>query len=66
MPAAVLAGEIQAALQKAGTPVDAPDVMIAATAIIARLPVVTGNTPHFVAVTTAGYPVATQNWRQAT
>jgi predicted nucleic acid-binding protein len=64
MAAALLAGQIQAALQKAGTPIDAPDVMIAATAIAARLPVVTGNTPHFEAVANAGYPVALQNWRR--
>ena len=61
---ALMAGQIQASLEKAGTPVDGPDVMIAATAIIARLPVVTGNTPHFEAVAKAGYPVATQNWRR--
>jgi predicted nucleic acid-binding protein len=32
-PAAFLAGRIEADLEKSGTPIDAPDVMIAATAI---------------------------------
>ena len=62
--AALLAGRIQAELEKAGAPIDAPDVMIAATAIGARLPVVTGNTAHFAAVLRVGYPVATENWRR--
>lgn len=63
--AALLAGRIEAELEKAGAPIDAPDVMIAATAIGARLPVVTGNTPHFEAVRRMGYSVATENWRRA-
>jgi predicted nucleic acid-binding protein len=62
--AALLAGRIQAELEQAGAPIDAPDVMIAATAIGARLPVVTGNMAHFAAVQRVGYPVATQNWRR--
>jgi predicted nucleic acid-binding protein len=64
--AALLAGRIQAELEKAGAPTDAPDVMIAATAIGARLPAVTGNTAHFAAVLRVGYPVATENWRLTT
>jgi tRNA(fMet)-specific endonuclease VapC len=55
---------IEAHLEKVGTPIDAPDVMIAATAIGARLPLVTGNTAHFEAVTRASYPVTTENWRK--
>jgi predicted nucleic acid-binding protein len=43
--AALLAGRIEAHLEKMGTPIDAPDVMIAATAIGAGLRLVTGNTP---------------------
>jgi tRNA(fMet)-specific endonuclease VapC len=62
--AAFLAGRIQAELEKAGAPIDAPDVMIAATAIGARLPVVTGNTDHFEAVQRMGYPLPTVNWRR--
>jgi predicted nucleic acid-binding protein len=62
--AALLAGRIEAHLEKMGTPIDAPDVMIAATAIGAKLRLVTGNTAHFEAVTRAGYPVTTENWRK--
>jgi predicted nucleic acid-binding protein len=62
--AALLAGRIEAHLEKMGTPIDAPDVMIAATAIGARLRLVTGNTSHFEAVMRAGYPVVTENWRK--
>jgi tRNA(fMet)-specific endonuclease VapC len=61
--AALLAGRIQAELEKAGAPIDAPDVMIAATAIGARLRVVTGNTTHFAAVQRAGYSLQIENWR---
>jgi tRNA(fMet)-specific endonuclease VapC len=61
--AALLAGQIQAALEKAGTPVNGPDVMSAATAIDARLPVVTGNVAHFEAVRKVGYSIDVWNWR---
>jgi predicted nucleic acid-binding protein len=62
--AALLAGRIEAQLEKVGKPIDAPDVMIAATAIGARLRLVTGNTGHFEAVRSAGFPVAMENWRR--
>lgn len=63
--AALLAGRIEAELERVGTPIDAPDVMIAAIAVGARLPIVTGNVDHFEAVQRAGYPVAIENWRTA-
>jgi tRNA(fMet)-specific endonuclease VapC len=43
--AAFLAGRIEAELVRGGSPIDAPDVMIAATAIGARLSIVTGTQP---------------------
>jgi predicted nucleic acid-binding protein len=63
MESALLAGRIEAELEKVGSPVDAPDVMIAATAMTARLPVVTGNTAHFEAIRRAGYSLAIENWQ---
>ena len=41
-----------------------PDVMIAAIALRARLPIVTGNTAHFEQVRLAGYDMAVENWRE--
>jgi len=64
-PAALLAGRIEADLEKRGTPIDLTDVMIAATALVARLPVVTGNVAHFEAVKKAGYELSIENWREA-
>jgi predicted nucleic acid-binding protein len=63
-PAAFLAGRIEADLEKSGTPIDAPDVMIAATAILARLPVVTANETHFEAIRRTGHAISTENWRE--
>lgn len=58
-----LAGRIDADLEKAGTPINTADVMIAAIAIGARLPIVTGNVAHFEAVKKAGYEIAIENLR---
>jgi tRNA(fMet)-specific endonuclease VapC len=63
-PAAFLAGRIEADLEKHGTPIDAPDVMIAAIAIVARLPIVTANVAHFDAVRNAGHELTIENWRE--
>jgi len=65
LESALLAGRIEAELEKVGSPVDAPDVMIAAIAMTARLPVVTGNTAHYEAIRHAGYALTIENWRQA-
>jgi predicted nucleic acid-binding protein len=62
---ALLSGRIQADLEKSGTPINAADVMVAATAIRARLPVVTGNVAHFEAVNAAGHTIVIENWRAA-
>src|SRR5258708_20609348 len=53
----------EAEIERAGAPMEGRDVMIAAAAIGARLPVVTGNTAHFAAVQRAGYSLQIENWR---
>lgn len=44
---ATTAGEVNARLQRNGTPIEAADVMIAATALVHDVPVVTNNVDHF-------------------
>jgi predicted nucleic acid-binding protein len=64
VPAASLAGRIDADLERRGTPINGPDTMIAAIAIGARVPLVTGNRVHFEAVKAAGYELTIENWRE--
>lgn len=61
--AAVLAGRIDAELKRRGTTINLNDAMIAAIALGAKVPIVTGNTPHFEAVKSVGYPLDVENWR---
>ena len=58
------AGEIRAALQRAGTPIGALDPLIAACALTRGLPLVTGNTRHYGFVQDAGYALQLVNWRE--
>lgn len=44
---AELAGQIRSELKKAGTPIDIPDILIAATARVTDLIVITSNVKHF-------------------
>lgn len=60
---AVLAGEIVAALDRAGKPIGAADPMIAATALTRGYRVVTGNTAHFERIEAFGHALACENWR---
>ena len=61
--AALLAGTIDADLRRRGTVINLNDVMIAAIALGAGVPVVTGNTAHFQAVQNAGFALRIENWR---
>ena len=61
---AATAGRIYADLERAGTPVGLADVMIAAVALHANLPLVTGNVGHFEAIMRAGHPLEIDNWLQ--
>jgi len=49
--AAHVYGEIRAALEKAGTPIGAMDMLIAAHAVSLGIPLVTNNTREFVRIT---------------
>lgn len=60
---ALLAARIDGDLHLRGTAVDLNDEMIAATALEARLPVVTGNTAHNETIRSAGYELTLENWR---
>ncbi len=60
---ALLAGRIDGDLHLRGTVVDLNDETIAATALEANLPLVTGNTTHYEAVQSAGYALTLENWR---
>jgi len=57
-PAAYQAGGLRADLRRQGTPIDFPDLQIAAIALAHRLTLVTGNDRHFRRV--AGLQV--ENW----
>ena len=46
-----------------GNPSDA-DPLIAAIALQAQLPLVTGNTKHFARIQDLGYPLQLANWRE--
>ncbi|MCF7848089.1 MAG: PIN domain-containing protein [Kiritimatiellales bacterium] len=48
--AAWVAGKLRAALAKNGTPLDFPDLQIAAIALSQKFTLVTGNTRHFVRI----------------
>jgi len=62
--AAVLAGEIDAALAAIGRPIGIADVLVAAIAHRHGLAVVTGNVAHFTYVRDAGFDIAIDNWRR--
>jgi tRNA(fMet)-specific endonuclease VapC len=60
---AVLAGRIDAELERRGVAVGRSDCMIAATAIEHGLELVTGNTRHFERIREIGFPLLLANWR---
>ena len=62
-PAAVLAGRIAGELQRIGKTIGLADPMIAATALLHGLELVTGNTAHFQRSQQLGYPLILINWR---
>jgi tRNA(fMet)-specific endonuclease VapC len=63
VPAAELAGRITGDLDRTGQPIGRADPMIAATAILQGLELVTGNTAHYQRIQQLGYPLTLTNWR---
>jgi tRNA(fMet)-specific endonuclease VapC len=61
--AATLAGSIAGDLKRTGEPIGRADPFIAAIAVQAGLPLVTGNTSHFERIQALGYPLQLDNWR---
>lgn len=62
--AAEMAGRIQADLERAGTPVGYADALVAAIALRHGVPLISGNTSHFVPIQVAGYSLVLSNWRE--
>jgi predicted nucleic acid-binding protein len=58
-----LAGIIHGALQRTGATIGRADPMIAATALVHDLTLVTGNVNHYERVRTLGHPLRIENWR---
>ncbi|MGL4514163.1 MAG: PIN domain-containing protein [Lacipirellulaceae bacterium] len=62
---AVLGGRIDAALTRGGGSIGRIDPLIAATAVVTGLVLVTGNTRHFERVVAAGFALLLEDWRSA-
>ena len=58
-----LAGIICGALERTGATIGRADPMIAATALVRDLTLVTGNVNHYERVRTLGHPLRIENWR---
>ncbi len=60
---AEIAGHIAGDLERTGQRIGVADPMIAATAIVHGLELVTGNTSHFERISQLGYGLNLANWR---
>jgi len=60
--AVMLYGEIQAALEKAGQPIGDFDVLIACTAIVHNITLVSGNSRHFQRIVSLSGELAFEHW----
>lgn len=65
VPAAELAGQIYADLERTGQSIGRADPMIAGIALHHGLVLVTANTDHFRRIAELGYPLQLENWRDA-
>ena len=64
MEEAITAGQICAALNRAGQKVGELDPLIAATAIQYRRPLVTNNVKHYQRIIDLGFDLQIENWRE--
>ena len=64
LDAAVLAGRMYGDLERTGQPIGRADPMIAATAIVHDLVLVTGNGAHYERIRQLGYALELDNWRE--
>jgi predicted nucleic acid-binding protein len=58
-----LAGVIYGALERTGASIGRADPMIAATALVHDLTLVTGNVDHYERIRKLGHPLRIENWR---
>ena len=65
LEAAKLAGLIFGDLHRTGQTIGRADPFIAAIAIQASIPLVTGNIQHFARIQALGYPLRLDNWRDS-
>jgi tRNA(fMet)-specific endonuclease VapC len=61
---AVLAGRIYGDLERTGQPIGRADPMIAATAVVRDLVLITGNGAHYERIQQLGYALELENWRE--
>lgn len=61
---AVLAGRMYGDLERTGQPIGRADPMIAATAVVHDLVLVTGNGAHYERIRQLGYALELDNWRE--
>ncbi len=64
LEAAKIAGSIFGDLHRTGQPIGNADPFMAAIAIQAGVPLVTGNTKHFERIQALGYPLRLEDWRE--
>ena len=60
----VLAGQIQADLERTGQPIGLADTLIATIAIHHTLPLITGNLSHYQRIPAIGYRLELDTWRK--
>jgi tRNA(fMet)-specific endonuclease VapC len=60
---AILAGKMYAELERSGQPIGRADPLIAATASMHRLTLITGNVAHYDRIPELGFALDVANWR---